>query len=119
MRVHFIRKETIELFIKKNAPSKGGFEEWFSKIKGADWNNIHDIKKTFNHADPLGESSERVVFDIGGNKYRIICKVFFGSTMVHLTLKWIGTHADYDKLKKGKKHYTVENYRDYESGKGN
>jgi mRNA interferase HigB len=118
MRVRFIRKETIESYVRANASAKKGFEEWLSKIQVGDWENLNDIKNTFNHADLLGDSSNRVVFDIGGNKYRMICVLFFGELKVHLSLRWIGTHADYTKLEKGQKQYTAENYKDYEPRKG-
>jgi mRNA interferase HigB len=39
-----------------------------------------------------------VVFDIGGNKFRIICKYYFSASQVHLFVCWIGTHAEYDEL---------------------
>lgn len=63
--------------------------------------------KTFNHADILGRGVNRVVFNIGGNSYRLICKYFFGRTMVHLFVVWVGTHAEYDKLCGEQKQYDV------------
>jgi len=56
------------------------------------------------------ENSFRIVFDIAGNRFRIICKYFFGDTEVHFFVCSIGTHAEYDKLCKGKKQYTVKVY---------
>ena len=54
--------------------------------------------ETFPSADLLGDGTEKVIFDIGGNNYRIICKYWFSRDDVHLYVKWIGTHAEYDKL---------------------
>jgi mRNA interferase HigB len=51
-----------------------------------------------------------VVFDIGGNNYRMICKYWFGASRVHLYVKWIGTHAEYDGLCKKNKQYTVDDF---------
>jgi len=65
---------------------------------------------TFNSADILGNGSERVVFNIGGNKYRMICKYHFGETKVHLFVNWIGTHSEYTKLCNEGKQYTVNVY---------
>ena len=42
--------------------------------------------------------NERIVFNIGGNNYRLICAYWFGPGMVHLYVKWIGTHAEYNRL---------------------
>ena len=86
------------------------YEEWLSIIKMADWSIPNDIIYTFNSADILGKSSDRVVFNIGGNKYRIICKYYFGENNVHLFVKWIGTHANYTKLCKMGKQYNVNLY---------
>lgn len=108
MRVHLIKKQSIEEFAKKNARSRSSFEVWLSIIKQVNWNEPKDIISTFNSADILGESSNRVVFNIGGNNYRIICKYFFGKTKVHLFVKWIGTHAEYTKLCNDKRQYEIE-----------
>jgi mRNA interferase HigB len=110
MKVHLIKEKTIRNYIAKYAGSKVSFEEWLSKIKLADWNLPGDIKDSLPAADLLGSGSFRVVFDIAGNMFRIICKYFFGDTEVHLFVCWIGTHAEYDKLCKEKKQYTVNVY---------
>ena len=110
MKVHLIKKQTIEDYVKKNAQSRASFEIWFSIIKQADWNEPNEIISTFNSADILGNSSERVVFNIGGNKYRMICRYFFGISKVHLFIKWIGTHAEYTKLCNERKQYEINVY---------
>lgn len=66
--------------------------------------------KTFGYADLLGNGSNRVVFNIAGNNYRLICGYKFGPNMVHLFVKWIGTHAEYDKLCSKNLQYTVSKY---------
>jgi mRNA interferase HigB len=85
-------------------------EEWLSKIKFADWEGPSDMQDTFASTDLLGKSSNRAVFDIGGNNYRMICKYAFGDKQVHLFVCWIGTHAEYDKLCDNNKQYTVSIY---------
>jgi mRNA interferase HigB len=63
------------------------------------------MKFTYNMADPLGKSSNRMIFDIGGNNYRMICKYVFGVRQVHLFVCWMGVHAEYDKVcKLGQQH---------------
>ena len=110
MKAHLIKKQSIEKYVRKNAQSKVPFGIWLSIIKRAEWNVPNDIIATFNSADILGNSSERVVFNIGGNKYRMICKYHFGKAVVHLFVKWIGTHAAYTKLCNERKQYTVNVY---------
>lgn len=77
MKVHLIKKQTVEDFAAANARSRSSLEDWLGKIKQADWENPADIKATFGTADLLGNRSSRVVFDIGGNAYRVICKYAF------------------------------------------
>jgi mRNA interferase HigB len=110
MKVHLIKKQSIEDYVLKNARSRSSFESWLSIIKLADWTEPIDIVATFNSADILGNGSNRVVFNIGGNNYRIICKYHFGNLKVHLFVKWIGTHAEYSKLCDDGKQYEVDVY---------
>ncbi|MCW3463016.1 type II toxin-antitoxin system HigB family toxin [Chitinophaga nivalis] len=110
MKVHLIRKETIDAFKKHNAQSRTAFDEWVMKLKYADWNAPADIQATFPSTDLLGNGSNRVVFDIGGNRYRMIGKYAFGDKQVHLFICWIGTHAAYDTLCDLGQQYQQNNY---------
>ena len=110
MKVHLIRKETIESYVEGNARSRSSFEAWLTKLKHADWKKPTDMQSTFGTADLLGKSSSRIVFDIGGNNYRMICKYAFGDQQVHLFVCWIGTHTEYDGLCDDNEQYTVSDY---------
>jgi mRNA interferase HigB len=110
MRVHLVTKETIDRYAADNARSKTSFVAWLSRTKYATWDQPSDIKETFSTADLLGNGTDRVVFDIGGNNYRMICKYVFGEKQVHLYVCWIGTHAEYDELCSNKRQYTIEQY---------
>jgi mRNA interferase HigB len=114
MKVHLVRKETIEKYVVANVQSRTGFTLFLTACKFADWNEPGDIQATFPTADLLGNGSDRVVFDIGGQKYRVICKYYFGEKEAHLFVYWIGTHAAYSRLcrarKKEPNQYTVKNY---------
>ena len=110
MKIHLIKKQSVEDYVLKNARSRASFEIWFSIIKRVDWKEPNEIIATFNSADILGKGSERVVFNIGGNNYRLICKYYFGNTRVHLFVKWIGTHAEYTKLCNDGKQYDINVY---------
>ena len=92
MRV--IAKKTLVAFYTKYADAETALEEWYTKTEEAQWNNFAELKKTFNAADLVG--NKRVVFDIKGNNYRIICIVLFRIQMVYI--RFIGTHKDYDRL---------------------
>jgi mRNA interferase HigB len=110
MKIRLIRKETIEEFVTDHAHSRPSFANWLAAIKHADWRSPYDIKQTFGSADLLGMGSNRVVFDIGGNNYRLVCKYAFGERQVHLFVCWIGTHGQYDKLCNDSEQYTITDY---------
>ena len=106
MKVHLIKKKTILEFIKVHNNSKKDFEQWMSILNAANWNKPLDIGCLFPTSDLLGNGSNRVIFNIGGNKYRMICTYYFGQRMVRLYIKWIGTHKEYTALcKEGKQYY--------------
>lgn len=67
---------------------------WVSIVKAADWSRPNDVKLMFNSADLLANG--RVVFDIGGNKYRLIAAVHYRGNRVYV--RFIGTHREYDKV---------------------
>lgn len=107
MRIHLIRKETIKDFAWHNAGSRIPLEEWLTRVKYADWQTPADMLNTFRSVDLLGKESNQVVFDIGGNNYRMICKYAFGRNQVHLFVCWTGSHKAYDELCKGYKQYFI------------
>jgi mRNA interferase HigB len=110
MRVHLIKKQVIEDYIAGHATGRSSFETWLSAIKHADWVKPDDIRQTFGSADLLRNGSDRVVFNISGNNYRMICKYYFGSFRVHLFICWIGTHTDYNELCSNGDQFTVNIY---------
>lgn len=110
MKIHLIRKESIEAFKRVYPSSRAPFRAWLSILKNARWACPADILKTFGSADLLGNGSNRVVFGIGGNNYRMICHYVFGQREMHLFISWIGTHAAYTALCREGKQYTICEY---------
>jgi len=110
MKIRLIKRKSIEDFATKNAASRSSFRIWLTLLKNSAWTEPGDINETFSSADLLGDGSNRIVFNIAGNHYRMICKYHFGITRVHLYIKWIGTHAEYTKLCNENKQYTVDVY---------
>lgn len=111
MKIHLIKEKSIRNFITLYPESSVGMNEWISKVKVARWKKPKDIQSTFGSADLLDNSSSRVVFDIAGNKFRLICKYAFGANAVHLFVCWIGNHNAYDKLCKTSKQYTINKFK--------
>lgn len=110
MKVHIIKSKTIFDFCKGYNNAIKVFYDWLQIINKVDWKTPKDILSTFGSADLLGNGSERVVFNIGGNKYRMICSYYFGNNRTHLYINWIGTHADYDAICKQSLQFTVQKY---------
>jgi mRNA interferase HigB len=110
MKIRLIKKKSIIDFALQNAGSRGSFRLWLVQLTKANWTEPGNITTTFGSADFLGKGSNRVVFDIAGNHYRMIGKYHLGITRVHLYIKWIGTHAEYTELCNYNKQYTVNFY---------
>jgi mRNA interferase HigB len=90
-----IAKKAITEFIEKYPRSAKVMLEWYLKTKESDWTNFADIKRVFGATDSVGNGL--YVFDIGGNKYRLIARIIFGARTVFI--RFIGTHKEYDKVK--------------------
>ena len=90
-----IKKSTLTEFSEKHADSTDALEKWYQQVKDADWRSFQDVKKTFNSVDYAG--NDRYIFDIKGNNYRLVALIIFRRRT--LFIRFIGTHAEYDKIK--------------------
>lgn len=79
-------------------PGRGGAEQplkaWVKIVEAAQWTKPTDIKAMFRSADILGGG--RVIFDIGGNKYRLVAAVHYRGQRIYV--RFIGSHGDYDRI---------------------
>lgn len=73
---------------------KSALDAWFHEVSKADWKNSADIRKSYASASIVG--SDRVVFNIKGNDYRLVTALNYVKQVVFI--KWIGTHSAYDKI---------------------
>ncbi len=92
--MHVISRPKLIEFWKKHPDSATPLKVWFKNIEQAKWKNINELKRDFPSADYVGDN--RVVFDIKGNKYRIIVLIFFDGQKVYI--RFVGTHAEYDSI---------------------
>ncbi len=67
---------------------------WFAEARRASWRTPADIKASYRNASFLG--SNRVVFNIGGNKYRLVVAVKYEAQIVFI--RFVGTHEQYDDI---------------------
>ncbi len=77
-----------------NMDCKSSLEIWHSLVVQADWKTPADIKNQFRHASFL--TGNRVVFNIAGNKYRMVVKINYPYSVVYI--RFIGTHDQYDQV---------------------
>ncbi len=87
-------RELLDKFVKKHADSAKAIQKFIDIVEEAEWQNLNDIKTDFNSADYV--TNERYVFDIGGNKYRIIAIIIFVGGV--FSIRFVGTHAEYSKI---------------------
>lgn len=73
---------------------KASIDAWFAEASKADWTSTADVKARYATASIV--SSERIVFNIKGNDYRLIVAVDFEKSIVWI--KWLGSHRDYDRI---------------------
>ena len=92
--MRIVSKKKLIDYYSTHAGSKTALEEWHKKVSKVEWSNLNELKKQFLHADYVGNN--RVVFNIKGNDYRLIAIVIYVSQKVYV--RWIGTHAHYDKI---------------------
>ena len=74
--------------------AQAALERWYNTAERAQWKNLSDIKVDFPATDYVG--NQHYVFNIKGNKYRLIVVVKF--TIGHIFIRFVGTHSEYDKI---------------------
>jgi len=92
MRV--IAKKVLREFWKKHADSEEQLKAWYKEALKANWTVPSDIKTAYAKASIL--KAGRVVFNIYGNKYRLIVDINYKRQWVFI--RFIGSHEDYDKI---------------------
>jgi mRNA interferase HigB len=67
---------------------------WYYELLKSEFKNFNELKKVYGNASLVGD--DRVVFNIMGNKYRLIVRIVFEFKAIQI--KWFGTHTEYDKI---------------------
>lgn len=73
---------------------RDSIDDWYRKTRDADWSNFQDVKQTFNSVDYVG--NDRYVFNIKGNKYRLVVMIHFNKRTVYI--RFLDKHEEYDKI---------------------
>jgi mRNA interferase HigB len=95
-QMRIISVATLKAFweIPEHRDAEQPLRTWVRVVRAASWTDPTAVKLMFNSADILGDG--RVVFDIGGNKYRLITWINFHYGVVYV--RFIGTHRQYDGI---------------------
>lgn len=86
---------------KDYRPVKSALAAWYHEAKSADWASPADVKRHYRNVSIIGV--DRLVFNIKGNEYRLVVAANYKHRI--LFIKWIGTHAQYDRIDVSKVEY--------------
>jgi mRNA interferase HigB len=94
--MHIISRKKIIAFYEKpdHQDARGPLEAWYYEASHAQWSSPADVKVLYGSASILGDN--RVVFNIAGNKYRLVVRINYDSKTVFV--RFVGTHREYDKI---------------------
>lgn len=89
--MHIITRSRLKEFWKKHPDSETSLRLWFTLTTTANWQNFVELRQTFPSADQV---KNLTVFNIGGNKYRLVA--FVDYTYEKVFIRHVLTHAEYD-----------------------
>jgi len=90
--MRIIKRGALVSFWEQHPDARPSLESWYAIVRGAGWQNPAELKAVYRTADLVGR---RTVFNIAGNKYRLIARVNYVSQRVFVL--YILTHAEYDR----------------------
>lgn len=93
--MHVISKKKLREFWEEHPRAQAPLEAWYQVARHAGWKSFADARKTFNTADQVGKFT---VFDIGGNKYRLVVTMRYDLQRVYI--RHVLTHSEYDRKSK-------------------
>lgn len=94
--MHIVALRNLERFWQqpKGKAAEGALKAWFAEAKAAKWASPQEVKNQYANASVI--ANNRIVFNIKGNDYRLIVAIAY--KMQYVYVKFIGPHADYDKV---------------------
>jgi mRNA interferase HigB len=90
--MRIIKRGALVQFWERHPDAKASLESWYGVVRGATWQTPVEMKQIYPNADLVGR---RTIFNIAGNKYRLIARVNYQTQRVFVL--HILTHAEYDK----------------------
>jgi mRNA interferase HigB len=93
--MQIIAKRTLREFWQRHPRAEVPLRGWFAMVSRADWQSPTDVKAMFGTTVDF-VADNRLIFDIGGNKYRLVVHVAYEYRRA--LIKFVGTHAEYDRI---------------------
>jgi mRNA interferase HigB len=93
MRIIALKRLRDHWQMPRRGDSEQPLKAWYAIVSKASWRHFADVKAQFGTASAVGE---RIIFNIAGNKYRLVTYVNFAFHTVYI--RFVGTHAEYDAL---------------------
>ena len=93
--MRIVARSTLKKYAARHADAKISLDGWYDVVHKARWSTLQDVVATFGKRISILPRN-RVVFDIGGNNYRLVAVVLCRRKAVYV--RFIGTHAEYDKI---------------------
>lgn len=90
--MHAISNRTLKIFAERRPDAERPLQAWRKAMEKGNFRSFADLKLTFGSVDKI---NDRYIFDIGGNKYRLIAYVRFDWQRCYI--KQVLTHAEYDR----------------------
>ncbi len=84
----------IMVFCDRYPQASDALMRWYLIAFEADWKNAHDLTRDFGYVDAVG--NDRFVFNISGNKFRLVAMIHFNTRTVYI--RFIGSHQEYDQI---------------------
>lgn len=92
--MHIISRKRLVKFWSEYPDAKEPLDVWYRMTQKARWKNLAETRQSYPHADLYKECT---IFNIGGNKYRLISKIYYEDQT--LLIRFVLTHPDYDREK--------------------
>ena len=92
--MRLIARSTLIAFGERHPETRPSLAHWMSVVKAADWASASEVQASFSKAKVL--NGERVRFEVAGGDYRLIAA--FDFTRGIAFVKFVGTHAEYDRI---------------------
>lgn len=91
---NIITRKTLLEYCKRYPTAAIALQGWYHELVRCNFKNFNELKAVYGNASLVAD--DRVVFNIMGNKYRLVARIVFDFRAIQI--KWFGTHAEYDKI---------------------